>query len=313
MDGMSVDTNPPASGVRVPWPEVHPLVRAAVEDFLGGRVAEAVTQSGGFSPAAAVRLRTEHGRRAFVKAVGPEPNADSVRIYRSELAIAAALPESAPAPRLLTGFELEGWVALVFEDVEGSHPELPWRRDQLDRVLEAIDRMSAALTPSPVEVPPIGKIFGRAFHGWRDLLEEQDTAGLDPWAARHLGELAELESGWVAAAAGDTLVHADLRADNILLTDDRVYFVDWPWACAGAPWVDLLAMLPSVGMQGGPAPHELFTDPDPAATAVIAAFAGYLVRHARLPDPPGLPTVRAFQRAQGVVALDWLRHRTGWA
>ncbi|MFI7637854.1 aminoglycoside phosphotransferase family protein [Nonomuraea sp. NPDC049400] len=308
---MSADTNPPASGVRVPWHEVHPKARAAVEEFLGGRVAEAVTQSGGFSPAAAVRLRTEDGRRAFVKAVGPEPNPDSVRIYRAELEIAAALPESAPAPRLLTGFELEGWVVLVFEDVEGEHPAMPWRRDQLDRVLAAVEEMSAALTPAPMDAPPVGEVFGSSFHGWRDLLEE-DTDGLDPWALRHLAELAELESGWTEAAAGDTLVHADVRADNILLTDDRVYFVDWPWACVGASWIDRLCMLPSVGMQGGPAPHELFDEPDPAVTAVLAAVTGYFVRHGRLPDPPGLPTLRAFQRAQGVVALDWLKIRTGW-
>ena len=29
------------------------------------------------------------------------------------------------------------------------------------------------------------------------------------------------------------------------------------------------------------------------------------------PDPPGLPTVRAFQRAQGEVAVRWLRTRLG--
>ncbi|MFI7698438.1 aminoglycoside phosphotransferase family protein [Nonomuraea sp. NPDC049480] len=305
-------SHPPAAGTRVPWHKVHPAVRAAVEEFLGGRVAEAITQPGGFSPAAAVRLRTDEGRRAFVKAVGPEPNPDTVLLYRSELKIAAALPESVPAPRLLTGFELEGWVVLVFEDVEAGHPELPWRRDELDRVLHAIDRMSAALTPAPIDAPPISDVFGPAFKGWRKLLKE-DTDGLDPWALRHLGELAELESGWAEAAAGDSLVHADLRADNILLTDDRVYVVDWPWACVGAPWFDRMGMLPSVGMQGGPPPHELLTDPDPAVTSVVAALAGYFVRQSRQPDPPGLPTVREFQRAQGVVALDWVRRRTGWS
>ncbi|GAA3528755.1 hypothetical protein GCM10022419_004480 [Nonomuraea rosea] len=310
---MSVETNPPAAGVRVPWPEVHPLVREAVAEFLGGRVVEADTQPGGFSPAAAVRVRTDGGRRAFVKAVGPEPNPDTPAIYRSELAIAAALPASVPAPRLLTGFEVEGWVALVFEDIEGRHPAQPWRRDELDQVLAAVGEMSAALTPAPIAAPPIAESFGPMLRGWRQLLEEEDTAGLDPWVARHLGALAELESGWAAAAAGDSLVHADLRADNILLTDDRVYVVDWPWACVGAPWFDLVCLLPSIGMQGGPAPHELFADPDPGVTSVVAALTGFFVRHGPLPDPPGLPTVRAFQRAQGVVALDWLKRRTGWA
>ncbi|NRQ33224.1 phosphotransferase [Nonomuraea sp. NN258] len=309
---MTQESSPPAGGVRVPWQEVHPAVRERVAEFLGSAVTEAVTQTGGFSPAAAVRLRTADGRRAFVKSVGPEPNPESAPIYRSEAKIAAALPASAPAPRLLTSFEVEGWVTLVFEDVEGDHPELPWRREQLDLVMRALDRMAAALTPSPVDAPTIGETFDGAFRGWRNLLGE-DTAGLDPWALRHLGELAELESGWAKAAAGDTLVHADLRADNLLLRDGHVYVVDWPWASLGAAWFDRVAMLPSVRMQGGPPPHELLPDPDPAITAVVAAVTGYLVRQARQPDPPGLPTLRAFQRAQGVVALEWLRQRTGWA
>ncbi|WP_043623549.1 aminoglycoside phosphotransferase family protein [Nonomuraea candida] len=302
----------PASGSRVPWDEVHPRVRAAVEDFLGAPVTEAVTQPGGFSPAAAVRLRTAGGGRAFVKAVGPGPNPLTAGIYRAELRIAAALPASVPAPRLLTGFELAGWVTLVFEDVEGRHPDLPWRRDQLDRVLTAVREMSAALTPAPIDAPAIAEVFGGKLQGWRDLLGE-DTTGLDPWALRHLHELAELEDGWVEAAAGDSLVHGDLRADNILLTGERVYVVDWPWACRGAPWFDLLAMLPSVGMQGGPAAYELVDLPGPEVTKVLAAITGYLVRQGRMPGPPGMPTLRAFQRAQGVVALDWLKHRTGWS
>ncbi|WP_049562407.1 phosphotransferase [Nonomuraea sp. SBT364] len=309
---MSVDTNPPASGSRVPWHQVHPGVRKAIEKLLGAPVAEAVTQEGGFSPAAAVRLRAANGRRAFVKAVGPEPNADAVRIYRAEARVAAALPASVPAPRLLDTFELDGWVVMAFEDVDGRHPAMPWQRDELDLVLAAVDRMSAALTPSPIDVPTIEELMGESFQGWRTLLGE-DTTGLDRWALRHLGALAELESGWGRAAMGDTLVHCDLRADNMLISGDRVHVVDWPWACRGATWFDRMALLPSVGMQGGPPPHELLPDPDPDITKGVVALAGYFVRQARQPAPPGLPTLRAFQRAQGVVALEWLRERTGWA
>ena len=46
--------------------------------------------------------------------------------------------------------------------------------------------------------------------------------------------------------------HGDLRADNILLTQDGVVIVDWPGASVGAPWVDMLGMAPSVVLEGGP-------------------------------------------------------------
>ena len=49
-----------------------------------------------------------------------------------------------------------------------------------------------------------------------------------------------------------------------------------------------------------------------AATAMLAAVAGYPVANSCLPAPPGLPTLRSFQLGQGLAALDWLRRRTGW-
>ena len=55
-------------------------------------------------------------------------------------------------------------------------------------------------------------------------------------------------------------------------------------------------------MQGGPDPEAIFAahpvaaGADPlAVTTALAAFAGFLLGGARLPDPPGLPTLRAFQ------------------
>ncbi len=95
--------------------------------------------------------------------------------------------------------------------------------------------------------------------------------------------------------------------------------VDWPHARVGAPWVDMVFFAPSVAMQGGPSPEELLarhpharragTD---ALTAVVAAIAGFFTREGLQPDPPGLPTLRAFQAAQGDVARSWSARRTGW-
>jgi aminoglycoside phosphotransferase (APT) family kinase protein len=319
----SPTTGPPATGERLAWADAPAWLRAEVAAQLGGEVVEAVTQPSGFSPGLAVRLRLSDGRRAFVKAVGPEPNPDSAGIHRDEARTMAALPASAPAPRLLWSLERHGWVALAFEDVDGALPVLPWRPRQLRRVLAMVADLAAALTPAPSGFPPMAERLEDLFDGWRDLARARaggdDLAGLDPWAARHLDRLADLEAGWPAATQGRTLVHGDLRADNLLLTPTRVVAVDWPYACVGAAWVDLLLLLPSVTMQGGPDPeptfaaHPVAAGADPrAVTTALAACAGFLVAGSRLPPPPGLPTLRAFQLGQGVVALDWLRRRTGW-
>jgi aminoglycoside phosphotransferase (APT) family kinase protein len=150
-------------------------------------------------------------------------------------------------------------------------------------------------------------------------LQQERPARLDGWSLRHLDRLAALEAEAPVAAAGGTLLHLDLRADNMLLTSDRVVVVDWPHARVGAPWVDLLFFAPSVAMQGGPPPEDLLSrtsharqaDAD-AVTAVVAGIAGFFVREGMQPAPPGLPTLRAFQAAQGEVAREWLARRTGW-
>ena len=70
-DDAGAEKPPPAAGMRLAWPLVPAGLRQAVEQRLGGRVVEAVTQPGGFSPGVAARLKTATGKRAFVKAAGP--------------------------------------------------------------------------------------------------------------------------------------------------------------------------------------------------------------------------------------------------
>ena len=216
---------PLAQGERLPWERLPGEVRAAIEQRLGAPVARTATRPGGFSPGLAARLELEDGRRVFAKAVGPEPNPDSPDFHRREVAIAAALPPETPAPRFFFSVEHDGWIALVFEDMDGHEPQLPWRADELARVLDALTDLAEALTPPPLEAPSAEEAYDELLHGWRTLAAG-GAAGLDPWAAERLDELADLEARWGEAAAGGTLVHGDIRADNILLTAERVVFVD---------------------------------------------------------------------------------------
>jgi hypothetical protein len=71
---------------------------------------------------------------------------------------------------------------------------------------------------------------------------------------------------------------------------------------------------PAVAMQGGPRPQEfvVMTAAGRAADAeatrsLVAAMTGFLVHGAAQPPPPGLPTLRAFQRSQAEASYDWLR------
>ena len=243
----------------------------------------------------------------------------SPEMHRREARIAGALPAHAPVPRLWWSFDDGNWVVLLFEDIDGATPRTPWRADELERVLAALTELAATLTPSPLTVERAAELPVLPPDQWLELHNGPDGERLpDAWRDR-LPELILLEHAWPDASHGDSLVHLDLRADNLLLTAERVYIVDWPWATLGAPWLDLVGMLPSVAMQGGPDPeriwqaHPLSAGVDPnAVNAFLAALAGMLTRQSLLPPPPGLPTLRTFQSGQGRTARAWLAQRLGW-
>lgn len=105
---------------------------------------------------------------------------------------------------------------------------------------------------------------------WRELA----AGSLDVLDARiqgHIDELVDLEAGFGAAVAGTSLLHGNLRTDNMVFSTT------------------------SLGRQA---------DTD-AVDVVLAAITGYFIGRSLQPPPPGLPTVRNFQAVQGAVALDW--------
>lgn len=301
------------------WDQVPEHVRAHAASVLGSPIVTATNQPGGFSPGVAARCRLADGRRVFVKCVSAEPNPLTPDLHRREAEVAAALPAGLPVPALVCVVDDGSWVTLVFEEIDGTPPEQPWTLDDLAATFDALDALAAATTPCPVDdLPAFADRHESTFDGYRRLAGgDASTGSLDAWTLRHLDRLAEIEAGWAPAAAGTTLVHSDLRADNLLVTPEgTVVVVDWPHACVGPAWIDKACMLPSVGLDGGPAPWDVDAALDPfrgvdpdAVDRVLVGLCGYFTHRGCQPDPPGLPTVRAFQRAQGDVARRWLARR----
>lgn len=306
-----------SGGSRIDWTAVPADVRAAVENSLGSPIVAAVSQPGGFSPGVAARCRLADGGRVFVKAVSPDQNRQSPRMHRREAEVARQLPAFVPAPRLLHVHDDGHWVVLAFTDVDGRQPREPWTLPDLDVVMPAIADLGRAVTP--VEIAGLASVVDRhrsIFDGWRRLASgDGDLAALPRWVASRIDHLADIESRWEEAAAGDRLLHADLRADNVLIRPDgSVVFVDWPWACRGAAFVDPLLMVWSIGLGDGPDPatvierYGLADGVDHADfMAVSATVSGFLARSSQDDPPPGLPALRAFQRAQAEVSFAWLR------
>lgn len=311
-----------ASGVRIRWPDLPRQVQAAVEAILGSPVVEAVSQPGGFSPGTADRVRTSLGSRAFVKAVSFAQDEHTPLMHRQEAHITAALPASAGAPRLFGTYDDGQWVVLVLEDIEGRHPVTPWVPGELRSVLAALKELAGQLTPSPVrDVPDTATRLAEDLAGWQRVAADPPV-DLDPWAAEHLPRLRDLAERGCAALVGDTLVHSDVRADNLLLSPNgAVTVVDWPWASSGPAWLDTLLLLVNVRLFGGHDADALLTantawaqaDPEDL-TGVLAALTGYYIDVARQPASAGLLTVRAFQLAHAHAVLPWVRERlrTRW-
>lgn len=317
-----------ASKSRLLWHQLPPAVQAEVGRIAGGgTVTDAQNCPGGFSPGLACRVRLDdrqrpddrrpldNGRRLFVKAMDCDAWPGEAATYRAEAAITAALPESVPAPRLHGTFDDGRWIVLVFEDVDGHEPSQPWTTEDLRRVVPALKQMSAALTPSPIAAPAGHPRLG----GWAELAADAgclaNLASLSPWAAKYLDRLIELEQrGLTAAATGNTLLHCDVYAHNILLTPERVVFVDWPHARIGNPLVDLVVLLSSAAADG--------IDPEPFAIdgingmngmngldGILAANAGFLLAGGLSEPWPGLEAITTMKLHLGTGALTWLQRR----
>ncbi|WP_027346241.1 phosphotransferase family protein [Hamadaea tsunoensis] len=302
-------------GNRLRWDDLPQKVQAVIECGVGAPVAAAESRAGGFSPSLASVLTLADGRQVFVKACDFARNDFAPVALRREAAVLPGLPESVPAPRLRWLHDDGDWVILATDAVDGRTPDQPWRPEQLRRFLDAAAVLPGLLTPTPIAAPVLADEYAGEVGAWHDVTPAQ----VDPWMRPHLDELRALGDGFAAATGGNTLLHGDLRADNVVLTADGLVFVDWPSVVVGAGWFDLLSALPSIGMHGGGVPeevwrdHPLARDADPQAVDAALAGLGALFWSRSLQPPvPLLPTIRQFQRAQAEQVVSWLATRRHW-
>ena len=308
---------PPATGQRIGWSDLPADVQRGVEAVLGGRVIMAESQAGGFSPGTADRVCTDGGRRAFVKAVSPDQNPDSPHLLRREADYLDALTRSPRVPRPIGRYDDGHWIAVAMEEIDGRCPPVPWSGEHVDAAMGSLAALAADLTPSPIAgLGPVAEGLESIFLGWQRL-RDQPHPGLDPWITARLDQLIQVSADSLRRLEGDTVVHCDIRADNLLVRPDgSMVVVDWPWALTGPNWLDRFLLLINIDLYGGHdvellvARHLPGVDPS-LITGCLAGMCAFFTDAGRQPSVPGLPTLRAFQQAQADSTAAWLRRRMG--
>ena len=294
---------------RLDWAHLPPLIRHSVERRLGSTVVGAESQTSGFTPGFASVLTCADGSRHFVKAASVKAQRAAALSYRQEARKLRTIPPGVAAPRLKWVHDADDWVVLGIEYVEGRPPQRPWPAEELDAALTMLVETAAALTPAP----GIGL----------DSLVEDAAEWPGMWERlahlSHAEEAAALAARYAEVLVGDTLVHGDVRDDNLLVRPDgTVVLCDWNWPALGPAWFDSLHLL--IGARGDGhdveailAGHPLLA-PVPAedVDTTLALLAGYFLKHAADPIPRAAPWVREIQRWQGEVTWHWLAERRGW-
>lgn len=279
-------------------PPPAPAVVQAVTAAAGGTAPRRWWRSsgGGYSPAQRWLVELADGTRAFAKVGTVERVVAWLRVeHRAYRELAAPF-----MPRIL------GWSdgpvpALLLEDLSGARWPPPWDPELVDRVVRTLDGLAA--TPAPAWARPIEEV-NDFWSGWSRV-----AADPKPFLGLGLASRAWLEAALPTlvaherpdALAGTSLLHMDVRSDNLCLSDDRLLLVDWNWIARGNPLFDVAAWLPSLAAEGGPLPEEVAPEAGVFATAV----AGYFCAQAPLPPIPDVPGVRNVQLAQALIALPW--------
>jgi hypothetical protein len=245
----------------------------------------------------------DDGRSAFVKLALDEAASewlrDEHRVY-SQL--------QAPFLAGLLGWHDErGVTFLALEDLSDAYWPPPWRPGQIEEVYATLAQVAA--TAPPAGVPSLESLRER-LNGWELVAADPMpilSTGLvtESWLEQALPALRDAAA--TCDLSGGSLLHLDVRSDNLCFRGGRIFLVDWNIACAGNALMDVVFWLPSLWLEGGPKPADVV--PETGGLATLAA--GYFASRAGLPTPATAPRVRPFQLAQAEIALPWAARELG--
>lgn len=274
-----------------------PVIAGTAGSLLGKTAAAWHAPEFGLSGADLLVVTFSDGNAAFVKGATTEEIAGWLR---NEHRILDHLRGTSLCPEVLgwrddgTGLPLlvtedlsaAYWPAAGAENPNGGTSTV-WRPGDIDVLRRTLDRLRRASLPAELPLTP-------SWPGpqWLRVVELADRlvdAGvvIPGWLEANAATLIAVDAeADTALDLGACLVHGDFRSDNICIlgsADEReVRLVDWSHAGAGHEFHDLVQLLPTLHLEGGPPPWQVCTEPAP----LIARLAGPSLQRACVSEQP---------------------------
>jgi aminoglycoside phosphotransferase (APT) family kinase protein len=197
---------------------------------------------------------------------------------------------------------------LVLEDLSEAVWPPPWDRTQIESVHSILGAVADIVPPKDLptfvdgEEPNEGWDFVLANPGQFLALGLCDANWLDRFGP-------DLRAASAAAPlTGSSLLHNDVRSDNLCIHHGSALLIDWNLACIGNPQFDVAFWIPSLAQESGSSPEDLVSD---CAAELVAYIAGFFASRAGRPAVPQAPLVRQVQLQQLEVALPWAARALG--
>jgi hypothetical protein len=170
-------------------------------------------------------------------------------------------------------------------NLEEAYWPPPWTAAKRCRRAHDLEQI-AALQPVPC-LPQLSEIV-KNLPGWLTVARNPRpflNLGLcsAAWLEQSLPSLMAAERE--IELEGNSLVHCDLRSDNLCLRGESAVLIDWNHACIGNAQLDVMSWLPSLHAEGGPEPEEVVGHGH-GASEFAAYFSGYWAASAGMPPIP---------------------------
>lgn len=268
---------------RSDWTDLPNDIREAIEARTGPITGVRSAPTGNHADIATT-LETADGRLFLKAARKLDADRDGPEVWslRREAVIAPYVTQFAPL--LLWEVEAGEWLALAFEYVPGRTASYVPGSPDLEVLAKVVHDVQAAPCPDVVNL--------RVEQRWAPFADD------------------------VSPMAGDTLLHTDLNANNLIISDDRtVRAVDWALVSRGAPWIEVGQLMPWLILDGH-SPRQAdawaaqipsWVDADPEAINLYSRLAVefWRSRIRNRPEPWMTPYLAAWEK--------WTDYRVGSA